>query len=149
MSVPCLTAQKVMLTCLPRNVGFLRYWTLSQLPLFLLASPVLSWLLVSGMEIMREPSRSLRTMIPGKDEPYRTLVRTLAASQVLLGVMAITHYHVQIITRLSSGYAVLHWFAASCLLDKKRQTWGTAITVFVVMYGAVQGVLFASFLPPA
>ncbi|KAH7238982.1 GPI mannosyltransferase 2 [Fusarium tricinctum] len=131
------------------DVGFLKYWTPNQIPLFLLAAPMLTILLKSGTEIMREPSRGLRAMVRGTDEQCRLLVRTLAAVQTLLAVLAITNYHVQIISRLSSGYPVWYWWVASCLMDKQRQSLGYAVVVFIIMYAAIQGGLFASFLPPA
>lgn len=88
-------------------------------------------------------------MSPGTNDEYRTFVRTLAAGQTLLAVLAITHYHVQVITRLSSGYPVWYWWVAGCLGDKKRQGWGAGIAMFMVIYAGIQGGLFASFLPPA
>ncbi|RGP71389.1 gpi mannosyltransferase 2 [Fusarium sporotrichioides] len=131
------------------DVGFLKYWTPNQIPLFLLAAPMLTILLKSGTETMREPSRGLRAMTMGTDEQSRLLVRTLAAMQTLLAILAITNYHVQIISRLSSGYPVWYWWVASCLMDKQRQSLGYGVVVFITMYAAIQGGLFASFLPPA
>ncbi|RBR17191.1 uncharacterized protein FIESC28_06693 [Fusarium coffeatum] len=131
------------------DVGFLKYWTPNQIPLFLLAAPMLTILIKSGTELMREPSRGLRTMTVGTDEQCRLLVRTLAALQTLLAVLAITNYHVQIISRLSSGYPVWYWWVASCLMDKQRQNLGYGVIVFITMYATIQGGLFASFLPPA
>lgn len=77
------------------------------------------------------------------------VVLSLVASQVLLAVLAITTYHVQIITRIASGYAVWYWWVADSLLDPQRAALGRKIVTFFVMYGAIQGALFASFLPPA
>jgi len=91
--------------------------------------------------------------VPQRDGTRSALVISMAAAQVLLAVLAITTYHVQIITRIASGYAVWYWWTASCLLDNgadgKRQGLGGRIVTFFVMYAAIQGVLFASFLPPA
>ncbi|KAF4976309.1 hypothetical protein FZEAL_6994 [Fusarium zealandicum] len=131
------------------DVGFLKYWTPNQIPLFLLAAPMLTVLIKSGTEIFREPSRGLRSMTSGTDEQCRLFVQTLAAVQTLLAVLAITNYHVQIISRLSSGYPVWYWWVASCLMDKQRQGVGYAVVVFITMYAAIQGGLYASFLPPA
>ncbi|CZS74683.1 unnamed protein product [Fusarium graminearum] len=131
------------------DVGFLKYWTPNQIPLFLLAAPMLTILLKSGTETMREPSRGLGAVAMGTNEESRLLVRTLAAIQTLLAVLAITNYHVQIISRLSSGYPVWYWWVASCLMDKQRQSLGYGVIVFITMYAAIQGGLFASFLPPA
>ncbi|KAM0341881.1 hypothetical protein ACHAPU_009817 [Fusarium lateritium] len=131
------------------NVGFLKYWTPNQIPLFLLAAPMLTILIKSGTEMVREPSRGLGAMVFGLDKQCRLLVRTLAAVQTLIAVLAITNYHVQIISRLSSGYPVWYWWVASCLMDKQRQSLGYGLVVFITMYAVIQGGLFASFLPPA
>jgi phosphatidylinositol glycan class V len=134
-----------------RNVGFLRYWTPNQLPLFLLASPVLALLITSGIQVLREPSSTLKLLAPGTNEPFRLLMRSLAATQTLVALLAITNYHVQVINRLSSGYVVWYWWIAGCLLaeEDRRRTIGLAVVVFFVMYAGIQGSLFASFLPPA
>lgn len=132
-----------------RNVGFLRYWTLNQLPLFMLAGPVLALLITSGIQSLREPSSSLKLLAPGTNEPFRLFVRALAATQSVVALLAITNYHVQIINRLSSGYVVWYWWVASCILDGKERGLGLAVTIFFVMYAGIQGCLFASFLPPA
>ncbi|KAG6008890.1 hypothetical protein E4U21_003702 [Claviceps maximensis] len=133
------------------NVGFLRYWTPNQIPLFLLAAPMLAILLKSGVEVLRNPHQvTSATGQPGTaDADCNLFVRALAASQLVVAVLAITNYHVQIITRISSGYPVWYWWVASCLMDKKRQRLGVTIAMFMMLYGGVQGGLFASFLPPA
>ncbi|CCE30359.1 uncharacterized protein CPUR_04207 [Claviceps purpurea 20.1] len=133
------------------NVGFLRYWTLNQVPLFLLAAPMLAILLTSGIDLFQNPQQVSR--VAGKprnnDEGCKWFVRALAASQVVVAVLAIMTYHVQIITRISSGYPVWYWWVAGCLMEKKRQRLGTVIVMFMMLYGGVQGGLFATFLPPA
>ncbi|KAK2041120.1 mannosyltransferase [Colletotrichum somersetense] len=141
------------------GVGLFRYWTLSNAPLFLLATPVLGLLIVSGCGVMTRPSGLMRTPTSDTPRPQRevgtrsALVFSMATAQVLLAVLAITTYHVQIITRIASGYAVWYWWVADRLLDDgadgKGQRLGGKIVTFSVMYAAIQGVLFASFLPPA
>jgi len=82
-------------------------------------------------------------------EPGRlaNLVRSAAAAQIALAVLALTTYHVQIITRISSGYPVWYWWLGGKLV--RGEAWGNRIVVFMVMYASIQGALFASFLPPA
>lgn len=139
-----------------RGVGLFRYWTLSNVPLFILAAPMLGLLIVSGWDVLKRPSGLARTpTAPGKQggDTTSTLVFSMAASQVLLAALAITTYHVQIITRISSGYAVWYWWAAGCLLDGgadgKRRALGARVVTFSILYAMIQGALFASFLPPA
>lgn len=76
-------------------------------------------------------------------------MRVLAASQTVLAVLAVTNYHVQIISRISSAYPLWYWWIAKCLINKEQRATGKMITTFMVMYAGIQGGLFASFLPPA
>ncbi|EGY14243.1 GPI mannosyltransferase [Verticillium dahliae VdLs.17] len=132
------------------GVGFLRYWTLSNLPLFLLAIPMLSIMMKSGVDVLRSPGGvggsarqlNLRTGL---------LIRSMAASQVLLAVVALTNYHVQVITRLASGYPVWYIWVAGCLAGDKQgaKVWGGRVVVYAVLYAMIQGALFSAFLPPA
>lgn len=77
------------------------------------------------------------------------IIQAMVASQVFIVGLTFTSYHVQIITRLSSGYPAWYWWVAACLRSPKTRTLGGGIVVFMVMYASIQAVLFASFLPPA
>ena len=86
----------------------------------------------------------------------RTIARNIAMPQIALAALALTSYHVQIITRLSSGYPVWYWWVASLTLENQKialkgREWGTATVIsrWMIIYAIVQGGLFASFLPPA
>ncbi|KAI9825461.1 MAG: ER membrane glycoprotein subunit of the GPI transamidase complex-like protein [Thelocarpon impressellum] len=158
------------------NVGFMRYWTVSNLPLFLLAAPMLAVLSVSAVEAMRhgislnptegQPSRAVHPA-QGKSEVGErsqrhqqklaaSAVQRFAVPQLLLAVLAFTSYHVQIITRISCGCVVWYWWLASVICTHRTvniagQDWDLSkLTVrWMVIYAVVQGGLFASFLPPA
>lgn len=111
---------------------------------------MLAILIKSGIDLVRAPRQITASSPRSKSEQdMDTFVRALAFTQVVVAVLAVTTYHVQIITRISSGYPVWYWWVAGCLLDNKRQKRGVAITVFMIMYAGIQGGLFASFLPPA
>jgi Gpi18-like mannosyltransferase len=92
------------------------------------------------------------------------LLKSLAVPQLLLALLAITNYHVQIINRIASGYPVWYLWIASALVEETRsQAVSSKTTVNIlsqlskpivivqamVIYGLIQGGLFASFLPPA
>ena len=86
----------------------------------------------------------------------RTIAGHFAIPQIALAALALTSYHVQIITRLSSGYPVWYWWVASLTLENQKislkgREWGTAMVIsrWMIIYAIVQGGLFASFLPPA
>ncbi|ROV87423.1 hypothetical protein VMCG_10718 [Cytospora schulzeri] len=139
------------------NTGFLRYWTLSNTPLFLLAAPMLFvmgksgkdvYFLVSGLPQAGGQDGSSSNP-GGQQQRLQLVVRSMVFAQVMIVILAFTGYHVQIITRLSSGYPVWYWWVAACLKSPKTRGLGSGLVVFMVMYASIQAVLFASFLPPA
>ena len=143
-----------------RNVGFLQYWTLSNVPLFLLAMPCLAVLTLSSLWAITYPHPKVRA----KFEPRTTTtvdregLLGLALPQLVLAMAALSIYHVQIINRLSSGYPLWYIWVASIItgtegLGNTSVVKGRAAARYVVilsaMYAIIQGGLFASFLPPA
>lgn len=144
-----------------RNVGLFRYWTVSNIPLFLLAAPTMFILCRSSIWAWRGGADSLKDGIrntPRWSDSVSELdgLRRLAVPQALLAVMALLNYHVQIITRLSSAYPVWYLWIFSSIRHPKR--WGKMdpylvqpklIVRWMVIYAMVQAALFASFLPPA
>jgi len=133
------------------NVGPFRYWTLSNLPLFLLAAPTL-WLLVqSASDTLRSPE-VLRGKVAASPSDRASIhpklvTASLALPQLVLSVLALTSYHVQIIARISSGYPLWYiWLAASARDRPKR---ASVIIRWMILYALIQAGLYASFLPPA
>ncbi|KAL1902120.1 ER membrane glycoprotein subunit of the GPI transamidase complex-like protein [Ceratocystis pirilliformis] len=140
------------------NVGFLRYWTPGNIPLFALAMPMLYILCASSkVSLLGGPTPSqapaVASMVrPGPKSPYASLIQSLAISQAILAILAFTSYHVQIITRISSGYPLWYVWVAEQLAatsDQGKVLVGRRIVVYMVVYALIQGVLYASFLPPA
>jgi GPI mannosyltransferase 2 len=143
------------------------YWTLSNIPLFLLAAPVIAILLASGIY----PLVYLATPSTNKDDKATLvsagLARRLAIPQLVLTGLAATTLHVQIIIRLASGYPLWYMFVAdipSSTTTKTieavkangnvveiapKSTWREWAIRGLVCYPFVQAVLFAAFLPPA
>lgn len=116
------------------------------IPLFLLAIPMLCIFLKSGMDLLMS---STGMSVGEEGTNLADVMQSAAIAQVLLAVLAFTSYHVQIITRLSSGYPLWYLWLAPRLFDPKTSRGGSVIVKFMVMYAAIQGVLFSSFLPPA
>jgi len=84
------------------------------------------------------------------------IIRQISIPQAALTILALTNFHVQIVTRISSGYPVWYWWLASTMIeDHDLQIFGrrwepAKVTVrWMVIYAVLQGGLFASFLPPA
>ncbi|KAF7588026.1 ER membrane glycoprotein subunit of the GPI transamidase complex-like protein [Aspergillus hancockii] len=159
--------------------GFLRYWTLSNVPLFALAGPMLAimtysaiWTLGVDSKVLKPGSvqDSSKAQVHAQAQLTARLLRSLAAPQVTLAILTLLKHHVQIITRMSSGYPVWYLWIAYVLvegqslassgkaveyLDKKgtsmlNQYRYARVTVgYMIGYATIQGALFASFLPPA
>lgn len=137
-----------------RNVGPFRYWTLSNLPLFLLAAPMLVILVVSGWWALTayppKPTKAQKhsSAMQIVDANNFVVLRNLAVSQLLLTLLTFTTAHVQIITRLSSACPVWVWFLAMPSEQGGPSLAKNAVR-FMVMYAIIQGALFSLFLPPA
>jgi len=149
------------------NVGFLRYWTISNLPLFLLASPMIMVMATSGAWALNvaptqntglltdhttSPAIQLGSQKDNKEVPANSpLLRSMAISQLMMTMLTLTSAHVQIITRISSGYPVWLWYLAwhTASFRGKSLVVVDHLVSFMVIYAVVQGGLFASFLPPA
>ena len=156
-----------------RNVGFLRYWSWSNLPLFLIAGPMLAIMVFSaawGLNIVAWPTQVPTAPVSsGRGYTNRDaetesstashsdpMLRRMAVPQLIVAVLAISNYHVQIVNRISSGYVVWYWWLACAIVDHgetqatKTRPMLLEVTVrWVVIYALVQAALFASFLPPA
>ena len=168
-------------TCLPRwltivrrKVGLLRYWTWSNAPLFLMASPMLAIIVTSSawafgatrsvdLGRTRAPITAtvdgadvVRTWAPPAstvDMVASSYLRRLALPQLLLAVLALSSYHVQIINRICSAYVVWYWCIATAMVDDRPPTTRSRLAKlavrWMVMHALIQAGLYASFLPPA
>jgi phosphatidylinositol glycan class V len=106
------------------EVGFLRYWTLNNLPLFLLAGPMLMMLLYTGLiglvsqiETVHRGSASMKDFDKAIMDMriYNHVMPRMALQQFILAIMAATSFHVQIINRISSGCPVWYIVLAGVL----------------------------------
>ncbi|KAL4932262.1 DUF409 domain protein [Aspergillus undulatus] len=145
------------------GVGFLRYWTVSNIPLFLLALPMLVILFLSSFWAVSADipfptfSSSCKVASALSAGPAAPLLTQLSIAQFILTAMALTSYHVQIINRISSGYPLWYWYLASQIFGASERNlpvlkYSSPFMVIVqamVIYALVQAVLFGSFLPPA
>lgn len=141
-------------------MGFLNYWTLSNLPLFLIATPMLVVLISTAL--MAIDAKAIISQVSTKpDQNIRYSVacmRRFALPQLVLAILAMTNFHVQIVNRISSGYPV--WYIVLALAVHGVRSGRTSLPGLTasrlqciiratVMYSLIQGGLYASFLPPA
>lgn len=148
------------------GVGFLRYWTLSNLPLFALAAPTLMVLTATGLTALSQ-RYCLVNGDSGVEDMHRfvRMMARFALPQVALAVLAASSFHVQIINRISSGYPVWYILLAMGVLrlhsaQSKISGYSGRLSTLLarhseslvrtmIVYALVQGGLYASFMPPA
>jgi phosphatidylinositol glycan class V len=152
------------------NVGFLSYWTPNNIPLFLLAAPMLAVLSITALAVLLEPQNLLAAVhgpsTAGSESERKLFTHVtfqLAVPQIILAAMATTSFHVQIINRISSGCAL--WYVVLAVLVAGNDGRGLpqqgllgllgagrrreVLVRSTVGYAIVQGGLYAAFLPPA
>lgn len=138
----------------------------------MLATPMLAVMIVSAYRTIMVDTSTAKSInqplicdnadvVVSDGERKLQLRRSLAIPQLILAVLALFSFHVQIITRISSGYPVWYiWLAGRVIQSSsKRKGEKQAIRAGVFdahglvrllsMYAIVQAGLFASFLPPA
>jgi phosphatidylinositol glycan class V len=151
------SALNLVIVNLIRHVGLFRYWTLSNVPLFLLATPMLVIMVVSGMWALRsntshdpKPTKTKNSSTSqGTSADSVNILHNLAVSQLLLALLTFTTAHVQIITRISSACPVWVWFLAMPSGKGSSSSLVKNAVTVMALYGIIQGALFSSFLPPA
>ncbi|GAA5898936.1 uncharacterized protein JCM6883_003477 [Sporobolomyces salmoneus] len=150
------------------NVGPFRYWTLLQLPNFLLASPVLllsfsasysyyssqpRFVLARTLPFLFSPSspppEQQRLFLSPALMPF---IHLHTATTLLLLVSS----HVQIVLRLCIVDPVVWWYATDLVLARaregegdRRRRWGERWIWYTIVWGTISIVLWALFLPPA
>ncbi|EKM54036.1 glycosyltransferase family 76 protein [Phanerochaete carnosa HHB-10118-sp] len=147
------------------NVGFLRYWTPSQAPNILLATPVLGVLLTFCVKhtlnttiplILSHPLFSpLSRLFPASLRIARSTPSFLSNKDIVphalhalvLGLVLLFAAHTQIALRLAASLPTTYWAAAWLVVEHPRA--GKWWVAWSVVWGAISIVLWAVFLPPA
>ncbi|KAL1701193.1 glycosyltransferase family 76 protein [Schizophyllum commune] len=127
------------------NVGFLRYWTLQQLPNFIIAAPPLAAIMASSWW-------HLRRVVPGTTSPALTpFLSPLLTPHVLhatfMALVLIFASHVQIVLRFAAAMPATYWAGAWLLVRYPRT--GKLWVGWSVVWGALSVLLWVAFLPPA
>jgi phosphatidylinositol glycan class V len=145
------------LTSACRDVGFLRYWTPQQLPLFVLSAPVLAISLQASYRYYSSNSGLwLHLTFPfGRRPPHAKLARPFFSPvllpyihlHTLLTCILLFNSHVQICLRLVATNPVVFWWAATLVeADDKHGRWWSR---YCSVWAPLSVVLWAGFYPPA
>lgn len=145
-------------------MGLLKYWTLQQLPNFLLAGPLLAMSFAASISYyMHTWPGCLSRSIPfygamrqncqqrknkGDLHPFFN-IKTLPFIHLhtILTLILILASHVQIALRQACTNPVIFWYAAILVQDGDRKAkWWIG---YCIVWGAISIVLWTSFYPPA
>ncbi|KAI8976384.1 GPI mannosyltransferase 2 [Trametes punicea] len=143
------------------NVGFLRYWTLQQLPNFLLGAPPLLLLFTFTLRYVRLaliPRLITLALGPtsvsgppnhnGAQPPFLSpSIAPHVIHALIHALLLLFASHTQIVLRLAASMPLTYWAAAWLLVE-----WPALGKLWVdwsVIWGAVSCVLWGVFLPPA
>ncbi|KAK7064211.1 GPI mannosyltransferase 2 [Favolaschia claudopus] len=126
------------------DVGFMRYWTLQQLPNFIIAAPPLAAILAFSLHYLYRWSKSPTSPRRAFNSPS---VAPHAIHAIVMSGMLLFASHTQIVLRLAASMPVTYWSAAWLLLEYPK--WGRAWVTWSVVWGALSILLWGSFLPPA
>ncbi|WOO83212.1 GPI mannosyltransferase 2 [Vanrija pseudolonga] len=126
------------------NVGPFRYWTLSQLPNFAMAGPVL-YITLKGL------FTHLGSIASSSLSRIAHLDTGIYLHQLLMMALLIVSSHTQIALRLAATDPVVWWTVAASALGNKGDLGKTAKVWlwWVCIWGAVSLVLWSGHYPPA
>jgi GPI mannosyltransferase 2 len=135
--------------------GFMKYYTLNNIPNFVLALP--SFVLITSALLSYFNHSRIRFLTLGFVTGNGThglnsdsILPFMYLNLFMLIILATT-MHVQIITRFYSSSPIIYWFLASELskVPEKRNKIAYWYVIYSMGYGTILTSLFANFLPPA
>ncbi|KIM45160.1 glycosyltransferase family 76 protein [Hebeloma cylindrosporum] len=132
------------------NVGFLRYWTLGQLPNFILAIPTLLLILSFAVYHLKGTwlASSKRKGDSQLDLSFRNVTITPhAIHAIILSFILIFASHTQIVLRLAASMPFVYWAAAWLVCENPAL--GRLWVSWSVLWGTTSTICWATFLPPA
>jgi phosphatidylinositol glycan class V len=140
------------------DVGFLRYWTLVQVPNFAIAAPPLAVLFMFSFHHLRHSValhlQSISSKGPSSQaHPKHTSIflhpalTPHAIHALFLCTTVLFTSHTQIILRLSPSLPLTYWAAAWLLSEAPK--WGRWWVGWSLVWGALSVVLWGTGFPPA
>lgn len=135
------------------DVGPFRYWTLAQVPNFILAAPVVGFGAVQAFAYLR--TVPLHAYLPWS--AHRPWALPYVVHMAVLCTLLFVASHVQIALRFATpgGMPALWWALAAAVGGRGGDTFPAlrvplrAVVGYLAVYAVIAGVLYAGFYPPA
>ena len=132
------------------NVGFLRYWTINQLPNFILAAPTLSLIFAYCFHHLRKMLQELGFNSNSSSQSRSLKSLTIdphAIHATILCFILLVASHTQIVLRQAGSIPLTYWAAA--WLVSEHQALGRLWVTWSLLWSLISIVLWSTFLPPA
>lgn len=129
------------------NSGFLLYWTLSQLPNFIIASPTILLILAFSFHHLRNTSLTNKKNLKAQHPFGNRSLTPHVIHAIIFTCILVFASHTQIILRVAASMPVVYWAAAWLVLEHPK--FGRLWVTWSVLWGIVSTILWVAFLPPA
>ncbi|EKM80848.1 hypothetical protein AGABI1DRAFT_71435 [Agaricus bisporus var. burnettii JB137-S8] len=128
------------------NVGFLKYWSLSQLPNFLLAFPLLITLFTYSLTYLFY----FLTSTPSPDPFFNSSIAPHAIHALLMSSLLLFASHTQIVLRLAPSMPFTYWAAAYLFTHPTHHPFLSRLWLpWSLIWSLLSVILWIAFLPPA
>lgn len=140
------------------NVGLFNYYELKQIPNFILAMPILAFILFDSMKfLLRHPKIILQLGLINRNDNSKHFVYVVHA--FALSIFCLLFVHIQVATRmLASSSPQIYWICAQYFYKENSQNYvkmltnpKSRITTFIrnwfIGYYLIGTILFSNFLP--
>ncbi|KAI8900752.1 GPI mannosyltransferase 2 [Globomyces pollinis-pini] len=137
------------------NCGFLKYYTLQQLPLFFLAFPVFFIQFYTIWHYFKSDPKRFMTLgfLTDSKNSQLEFGQSKLLPFIYLSLFMVFYcglfMHVQVVLRFMTSQPIVYWFIASRLNQKSVPSIVKVYLYYCVVYGSIGAVLFGTFLPPA
>ncbi|ORY70691.1 mannosyltransferase [Neocallimastix californiae] len=136
------------------NCGFMRYYTINNIPNFFLAIPMITISICGIISYCKYDWHRMLTL-GLVNNISRTYYSSYLLPHIILWIFLVlyccTSMHIQVITRFFSSLPTLYWFVNnnSNSSSSNGRNWGYIILYYFIFYGILGVVLFTAFYPPA
>lgn len=142
-----------------RDVGFMSYYEVKQIPNFVLAAPIIA-LSVFGLKAYIQHNATefwtlgiKKSTHSNSDGYYSSTLAVFMYLWAFLLLFATTNMHIQVIIRFFTSVPPLYWYVGNLWIKgfgEGKHTWMANVVLgYFAIYGLIGIVLFSSFLPPA
>jgi phosphatidylinositol glycan class V len=128
--------------------GFLRYWTIQQLPNFLISAPPLTSISIFSIyHIHHALSARFFGKVAHRSPFIEASLMPHAIHALILSATLLFASNTQIVLRLAASLPITYWAAAWLVVEHPQ--WGKWWITWSVTWGSLSAILWGAFLPPA